>query len=147
MAKAGGRSRTSKSPSAKKPVGRVDPSPGKYASEEEANLYDDYARKHVNIPPPKKISEIVNRLLTNRGYANVQAKAELEAVWQLAAGPLISKHTRPGSIQRGTWEIIVRSSSLLQELSFQQTTILRAVQQAVPQHKIKKLRFRVGPVD
>jgi hypothetical protein len=126
---------------------RIDPPPGQYASDEEACLYDDFYRKQRHIPPPQRVADVVSKLLTKRGYANVQQKSELLEVWNKAAGALIAKHTRPGKVTRGTWEIVVRNSSLLQELSFQQTAILRAVQQAVPEQKIQKLKFKVGPIE
>ncbi len=151
MAKTGRSARTAGGEGSRpKPVRaakKVLPPRGKFVDDDEGRLFDDYARKQRNIPPPQRVAEVVSRLLTKRGYTNVQAKSELESVWQAAAGPTIAKHTRPGSISRGTWEILVRNSSLIQELSFQQTQILRAVQQAVPQHKIAKLKFRVGPIE
>ena len=134
-------------PKTRQPARRKDPPPGTFASDDEACLFDDYARKARFISPPPHVADIMSRLLTKRGYANIQQKSSLESVWQAAAGEVLAKHTRPGKISRGTWEITVRNSSLLQELSFQQTQILRAVQQAVPDQKIQKLKFKVGPVE
>ncbi len=147
MAKDAKRTRTAGEGSRRKPIGRKDPPPGKYASDEEACAFDDFYRKQRYIPPPPRVAEIMSKLLTKRGYANVQQKSELEEVWNKAAGEMISKHTRPGKISRGTWEIVVRNSSMLQEISFQQTQILRAVQQAAPNQKIQKLKFKVGPIE
>src|SRR5687767_11875218 len=76
-----------------------------FASDDERCLFDDYARKRRNIPPPQRVGDVLSRLLTKRGYANVQQKSSLESVWQAAAGEVLAKHTRPGKITRGTWEI------------------------------------------
>ena len=57
--------------------------------------------------------------MARRGSARVQSSEALEAAWRDAAGPLMAKYTRVGQIRRGTLEVLVANSTLLQELGFQ----------------------------
>ena len=44
-------------------------------------------------------------------------------------------------------EVLVANSALVQELTFQKTGLLTKLRQALPQEKIKDLRFKVGRID
>ena len=48
--------------------------------------------------------------------------AAYDAAWREAAGPLAAKYTRPGQLRRGTLEVVVANSTLVQELGFQKQT-------------------------
>ena len=118
-----------------------------HPDETERNLHDDYRRKHIRIPPPKPMRDVLSQLLARRGYAQIQTAATCEAAWREAVGEKLAGHTRPGNVRRGVLEVLVRNSSVLQELSFLKTKALKTLNQLVPEHKIKSLRFRVGPLD
>ena len=47
-----------------------------------------------------------------------------------AAGPLVAKYTRPGQVRRGTLEVVVANSTLMQELGFQKRDLLDALARA-----------------
>ena len=66
--------------------------------------------------------------------------------WLRTAGPKLAGMSCPGNIRRGVLEVTVASSSVLQELTFQKTTLLQRIQQQLPDAKIRDLRFRVGMV-
>jgi predicted nucleic acid-binding Zn ribbon protein len=88
-----------------------------------------YARK------PKKIADVLAQLITARGYGRIQATADFTAAWQQAAGATIAKYTRPGRLRRGTLEV-----------TFQKQHILTQLQTALPDAKIRDIRFRVGSI-
>lgn len=96
---------------------------------------------------PKAMSELLCELMARRGFTRVQASAELEDAWRKAAGPLAAKFTRPGLIRRGTLEVIVATSTLVQELTFQKPMLVRRLTELVPAMNIRNLRFRVGTID
>jgi predicted nucleic acid-binding Zn ribbon protein len=97
-----------------------------------------YARK------PKKIADVLAQLITARGYGRIQANADFTAAWQQAAGATIAKYTRPGRLRRGTLEVTAGNSAIIQELTFQKQQILTQLQTALPDAKIRDIKFRVG---
>src|SRR3954453_12493864 len=99
-----------------------------------------YARK------PKKIADVLAQLITARGYGRIQADSNLVAAWQQAAGLTIAKFTRPGRIRRGTLEVTAGNSTIIQELTFQKQQILAQLQTALPDAKIRDIKFRVGSI-
>jgi len=76
----------------------------------------------------------------------VQSTETYEAAWREAAGPLVAKYTRPGSVRRGALEVIVANSTLVQELGFQKHALLKTLQQLLPEAGINNLRFRIGNI-
>ena len=95
---------------------------------------------------PQRISDVLSELMARRGYARVQAGQAYEAAWNAAAGPLAAQYSRAGALRRGTLEIIVANSTLIQELVFQKGEILKSLAQQLPEQGIKDLRFRLGAI-
>lgn len=95
---------------------------------------------------PKRFADVLSRLLSRRGYAQVQTSAALENAWEAAAGTRWQTKTRVGRVQRGTLDVVVKDSAVMQELSFQQALIVRKINELAPELKVKKLRLRVGDV-
>jgi predicted nucleic acid-binding Zn ribbon protein len=94
---------------------------------------------------PKHIAEVLSRLMSRRGYAQVQFVRECEQIWNQAAGQW-ARRTRPGRFARGVLEVVVQDSATLQELTFQKKELLAAVQRLAPQFRVQQLRFKVGDV-
>jgi predicted nucleic acid-binding Zn ribbon protein len=99
-----------------------------------------YARK------PKKIADVLAQLINTRGYGRIQANTDFTTAWQQAAGATIAKYTRPGRLRRGTLEVTAGNSTIIQELTFQKQQILAQLQTALPDAKIRDIRFRVGSI-
>ena len=93
---------------------------------------------------PEPIGDILAQLLAKRGYARVQSQSLLETAWQEAAGSFVAQHTRVGSLKRGSLEVLVANSTLVQELGFQKQAILAKLHQLLPDQPITNLRFKVG---
>ena len=55
--------------------------------------------------------------------------------------------TRPGNVRRGVLEVLVRNSSVLQELGFLKAKIVKTLTKLVPEQQIRDVRFRVGTID
>jgi predicted nucleic acid-binding Zn ribbon protein len=96
---------------------------------------------------PQKISNILAELMARRGFARVQSTEAYEQAWRDAAGPLAAKYTQVGALKRGTLEVVVANSALVQELTFQKIAILQKLAAELPDEKIRNLRFRVGTID
>ena len=96
---------------------------------------------------PQTIGNVLSELMSRRGYARVQSAAAYDAAWHEAAGPLAAKYTRVGQLRRGTLEVIVANSTLVQELGFQKQTLLQSLAELLPDEGIKNIRFRTGNIE
>jgi predicted nucleic acid-binding Zn ribbon protein len=96
---------------------------------------------------PQTIGNVLSELMSRRGYARVQSAAAYDAAWREAAGSLVAEYTRVGTLRRGTLEVIVANSTLVQELGFQKQTLLKTLAQLLPDEGIENLRFRVGNIE
>lgn len=95
---------------------------------------------------PQRVGNVLAELMARYGIARVQSTQALEAAWRSAAGELLGQYTRVGTLRRGKLEVITANSTLVQELSFQKTSLLAALAKALPDERINDLRFRVGPI-
>lgn len=96
---------------------------------------------------PKRIDNVVSRLMTRKGYAREQANNELIEVWKTIVGDSMVRDSRPGNVRRGTLQVNVRNSIVLQELTFRKRELLRELARLLPQMKIQQIRFNVGNLD
>jgi predicted nucleic acid-binding Zn ribbon protein len=96
---------------------------------------------------PRRIADVINQLLARRGYAQGQATEQLEKAWSEAVGGHLARHSRPATLKRGVLEIIVRSSTVLQELTFQKKQLLGRLRSSDAGAAIRDLRFHVGQLD
>ena len=95
---------------------------------------------------PKRTGDIIGQMMARQGYAQTKSNDELNEAWEIAVGPKFTKSTKAGRINRGTLEVHVASSAAMSQLSFQKKQLLSAMQQQLPQNKIKDLRFKLGNV-
>jgi len=94
---------------------------------------------------PEPLKEILSRLFTARGWGRRQGRMHLERAWAEACGPEAARHTRILGLRRGTLEVEVAGSVLMQELAnFQKRQLLQKLQTALPSEKITDLRFKTG---
>jgi predicted nucleic acid-binding Zn ribbon protein len=96
---------------------------------------------------PQPIGNVLSQLMSRRGYARVQSAAAYDDAWREAAGPLMAAYTRVGQLRRGTLEIVVGNSTLVQELGFQKQALLKSLAQLLPDEGIENLRFRTGSIE
>ncbi len=95
---------------------------------------------------PRRVADVLSQLMARKGYSQTKSKDNLDEAWQIAVGPRFTKTTRAGTIRRGVLEIIVANSASIQQLGFQKRQLLSALQQQLPEAKIKDLRFSIGNV-
>jgi predicted nucleic acid-binding Zn ribbon protein len=96
---------------------------------------------------PQAIGNVLSELMARRGFARMQSAATYDAAWREAAGPLAAQYTRVGLLRRGTLEIVVANSTLVQELGFQKIALLKSLGELLPDEGIESLRFRVGNIE
>jgi predicted nucleic acid-binding Zn ribbon protein len=119
----------------------------KLTDDSEKHFRQDAARKTVRIPPPKKMADVLSGLMARKGYARVLAVSALDDAWQAAAGQRLAGHSRPGVVKRGVLEVVVRSSAVLQELTFAKAKILKQLITSCPDEKLRDVKFKVGAID
>jgi len=95
---------------------------------------------------PRHISDVLTEFMVRYGYTRQRWAGALEEAWTEAAGPGLSSATRVGRLHRGVLEILVASSPLLQELTFQKTELLHRLRHLLPDQPIQDLRFRLGRI-
>ncbi|MDX1961536.1 MAG: DciA family protein [Pirellulales bacterium] len=93
---------------------------------------------------PQKISEILAQVIARHGYARQSAAAVEAEVWARIAGRW-SGQTRVGELKRGVLEIFAASNVAIMELGFEKSRLLAELAAALPQAKLKDLRFKVEP--
>lgn len=111
-----------------------------FAARSEREAKRSYARR------PKKIADVIAQLITKRGYGRIEASEQLAGAWSAAAGEPLATYSRPGKLRRGTLEVTVTNSTIMQEFSFQKEGILAELGRRMPDAKIRDLRFRVGTI-
>lgn len=94
----------------------------------------------------RKLSDVLSEVIHRRGYARVLGNEVLRDAWETAVGQNMANQTEVGNVRRGTLQVTVANSVVMQELTFQKSTILPKLKELAPHAKIRSLRFRVGTV-
>lgn len=84
--------------------------------------------------------------MARRGYGRVQSAAACAEAWRQAAGQRLASCTRATLVRRGVLEVLVASSTMVQELGFQKKALIERLADLAPEENIRDLRFRVGPL-
>jgi hypothetical protein len=96
---------------------------------------------------PERLSEILSRLFTARGWGRRQDRLRLEQAWAEAAGEAATQ-TRVAGLKRGVLEIEVGNGVLLQELAhFHKRRLLEQLKKLLTGVPLKDLRFRAGVIE
>jgi predicted nucleic acid-binding Zn ribbon protein len=116
-------------------------------ADEAEQWLDDVVGRRQQARSPRPIAEVLSQLLARKGYGRSMATEELQSSWQQVAGARWGPHSRPGTLNRGVLEILVRNSTVLQEMVFEKHRLLNGFCALVPRGRIRDLRFRVDEVD
>ena len=111
-----------------------------------SNASDLVNKRQIWRRRPKRTGDIIGQMMARQGYAQNKSNDELNEAWEIAVGPMFQKSTKAGRISRGVLEVHVASSAAMNQLSFQKKKLLSAMQQQLPQNKIKDIRFKLGNV-
>jgi len=111
----------------------------------------NFSRSARAAPAPtggiQQLSDVLATQLARRGYAQVESASAASAAWEKAVGSELAADTRPGNIRRGTLEVTVRDSVVLQELTFRKQNLEKELAEKAPELGICQVRFRVGAID
>ena len=94
---------------------------------------------------PEKISDVLGRLFTSRGWGRKNDRLRLEAAWADAAGEALQKDTRVLGLKRGVLEIEVRNAVLMSELAqYHKRGLLAKLRKALAGVTLTDVKFRAG---
>jgi predicted nucleic acid-binding Zn ribbon protein len=97
---------------------------------------------------PERLSEVLSRLFTSRGWGQRQDRLRIEEAWHGTVGELVAPRTEVGALRRGVLEVIVADAILLQELAgFDKRRILQGLQERLGPKRVTDVRFRLGTVN
>lgn len=100
------------------------------------------ARQHY-AKEPKRIAELVSRLMSRKAYAQMQTSDQRESAWARVVGTELASVCRVGNVRRGVLEVFVTSSVAIQELTFQKKRFVKMMVMELPDLKMHDIRFRV----
>ena len=120
---------------------------GRTIDPEIRRLHEEVAARQIHVRGAQPIAELLSRLLARKGYAQLQSADDRAEAWSDVVGPQLAKDSCVGNVRRGVLEVTVRNSAVVQELTFQKKRILREITAAIPELKVRDIRFRVGPLD
>ena len=96
---------------------------------------------------PKRIGNVIAQLVNRRGYAQIHVAGEREDAWHAIVGEQFAKRSRFAALRRGTFEVLVANSLMMQELAFRKEELLKALQQILPDAGVKQLKFKIGKIE
>ena len=115
-----------------------DPTPEEREQWELAQIKQGHSRLFA-----RPIGSVMRKLLGEKDYLSVQSAQDVVDAWTRIVGEPLAKSTRPGKVSKGVLLVEVASSLALQEIHFQKTRILKALQADLPAYKLVDLRFRI----
>ncbi len=122
--------------------------PRRIPSEDDPDgVIDELAARQRFGRAPKRMADILNRLIARKGYGRLQSTAVFQEAWVTAVGGLLAGQSRPGNVRRGILEVTVQNSAVAQELQFNKQQVLNKLKTIVSDCVIHDMRFRVGIID
>jgi predicted nucleic acid-binding Zn ribbon protein len=91
----------------------------------------------------KPIGSVMRKLLSEKGYGAIESAQQLIDAWPNIVGPTLAQVARPGRVAKGVLMVEVANSQALQEIHFQKSKILKALQRDLPAYQVTDIRFKV----
>ncbi len=95
---------------------------------------------------PQRIGDVLAQLMARRGYAREQSFERYAEVWRQVAGEMLAACSRATQVRRGVLEVLVSNSTMIQEITFQKSDLVKRLAAALPEENIRDLKLRVGSV-
>lgn len=116
--------------------------------DEELSDEEKYLLSTIHQQPSRlkahSIKSLVNRLVSDRGYAAVQGGEAIREAWQHAVGRELAAAAKPGNLRNGVLHVHVADSLTMQELHFRKKQILQKLQQVDKDLRISDLKFKLS---
>ncbi|MDR2170890.1 MAG: DUF721 domain-containing protein [Planctomycetaceae bacterium] len=89
------------------------------------------------------IADMIPQLMSRFGIQKHRNFDHIIQAWKLAVGEPFDSVTSVVGLKRGTLTIAVKHNAFVQELSFRQNELITAMQTAITDEKIKKIKWIV----
>ncbi|MDR2705139.1 MAG: DUF721 domain-containing protein [Planctomycetaceae bacterium] len=105
-------------------------------------------KKKTSFSSPSKVgvvrvADVLPQLIAKYGLHKQRNTEQITQVWRETVGEPYGSVTRVIGIKSGTVEIAVPHHAFIQELSFRQSELLTGLKTALPEEKIKRIKFVV----
>jgi predicted nucleic acid-binding Zn ribbon protein len=90
-----------------------------------------------------RIADVLPQLITKYGLQKQRNTEQITQMWRKTVGEPFGSVTRVIALKSGTIEIAVPHHAFVQELSFRQSELLTGLKTALPEEKIKRIKFVV----
>ncbi|MDR2116447.1 MAG: DUF721 domain-containing protein [Planctomycetaceae bacterium] len=90
------------------------------------------------------VADILPQLITKYGLQNQRNIEQITRIWRETIGEPFGAVTRAVGLKSGTLEIAVPHHAFVQEISFRKSELLANLQTALPEEKIKRIKFIVA---
>jgi len=91
--------------------------------------------------PAATLQSALGAFLKANGLQRAGRHRQFEAAWDRIVGLELARHTRVLGFRKGTIEIGVESSALMNEIRFHQAALLMDLQREVPRPAITRISF------
>ncbi|MDR1140747.1 MAG: DUF721 domain-containing protein [Planctomycetaceae bacterium] len=90
-----------------------------------------------------RVADILPQLIAKYGLQKQRNTEQITQIWRKTVGKPYDSVTWAVGLKSGTLEIAVPHHAFIQELSFRQSELLTNLQIALPEEKIKRIKFVV----
>jgi len=95
--------------------------------------------------PVTSIKSALSAFLRANGLQGAAKHPQLESAWARIVGPEFVRHTRVLNFRKGTVEIGVESSALMNEIRFHRAALLADLQREIRRPAITRISFSLIP--
>ncbi|MDR0608671.1 MAG: DUF721 domain-containing protein [Planctomycetaceae bacterium] len=90
-----------------------------------------------------RVADVLPQLIAKYGLQKQRNTEQITRIWRETIGEPYGSVTRVIGLKSGTIEIAVPHHAFVQELSFRQPELLTGLKTALPEEKIKRIKFVV----
>jgi predicted nucleic acid-binding Zn ribbon protein len=90
-----------------------------------------------------RVADVLPQLIAKYGLQKQRNIEQITLIWRETVGEPYGSVTRVIGLKSGTIEIAVPHHAFVQELSFRQSELLTGLKTALPEEKIKRIKFAV----
>lgn len=90
---------------------------------------------------PKSIGQIIRESIEQAGMTGTVAEQRACYLWSEVVGPVINRYTFKRYVERGVMHVYLTSAALKNELSFNRSSLVKRINQAVGSEAITSIIF------
>ncbi len=96
---------------------------------------------------PAELSDVIAKVLKERGLGAQNTLSKLMSVWGRAVGEKVASHAAPTMLKGGLLTVTVDGSAWMNQLSMLSQTIIEQVNAALGGEEVSELKFRLGKIE